>query len=656
MNRLIAFLLFLPVLLLAQMPPYQRNRFTTNTEPDALAVAANSLAGTNKWAGTNIFSDAALTGMDARFGGASMDYGVTNTLLAGTNTWSGPNTFSGPTNNIYNWSLWGNGSFLGGTGMYISSFRADTIYATNLTGPIIPQIMGIAAVQAQSAITNGFEMVSTNFVGGGSNLVGLNASELASGTVPDARLPQFITNHVLVGSVGGTNFTYTDGSGWHNTNNNGSQVSIQMGTIMASNSVAVVFITNSALTITNSGYNPSVAGVGQFYLTNAGAGTILSMGTANQLYLRTNGFVGIGNVPTNALTITGDSSASGTIKADTMTANTMNVTYFNCNGNVAAGGGYAIVWVSGVRMKSGATNVWRLMDSTETATLMANTNGMLYVPSNTFISGTITATNGLIVQPYWTNTHNPVQMDTKHHLWMTAATNGLFILPSTNTTAYVIYRITSTNRWGSLTVTNLDKAPFRDGESLSFNMVGVGSVACYHDGKAWWIASKTKVVMPNAQFSTTNSIVLTSANTAYPVTFGSVDFNNSQGINISSNTTVAGFSNNLTKIWITNSGVYEFTPSLVISNNSGAAKTTRVWFKSYDTNIPNSCTMQIFTGGDISVMTIPFIVSVTNTSCYEIWAQSAETGQALFQDAASGNYPAMPAVICPVKRISDSWP
>lgn len=189
MKKLLAFLLLLPCMLWGAQPPYERNIFSTNTQPDSIAAAAAALAGTNKWAGTNILSTQAIVDLEARFGGSgSMDYGVTNTLKAGTNTWTGPNSFSGTSNVLYNWTLMGAGSFVGGIGMYMSNLSAYNFSATNLSGPIIPQIMGIAAVQSQNAITNGCEMVSTNFTGGGSNLVGLNASALASGTVPTDRM------------------------------------------------------------------------------------------------------------------------------------------------------------------------------------------------------------------------------------------------------------------------------------------------------------------------------------------------------------------------------------------------------------------------------------------------------------------------------------
>lgn len=98
----------------------------------------------------------------------------TNFLLGGSNTWTGPNTFSGSSNVLYNWTLMGNGSFVGGSGMFISNFGAYNLSATNLTGPVLNQIDSAAYAAANHVLTNNYTMVSSNFVGNGSNLVNLS--------------------------------------------------------------------------------------------------------------------------------------------------------------------------------------------------------------------------------------------------------------------------------------------------------------------------------------------------------------------------------------------------------------------------------------------------------------------------------------------------
>lgn len=257
--------------------------------------------------------------------------------------------------------------------------------------------------------------------------------------------------------------------------------------------------------------------------------------------------------------------------------------------------------------------------------------------------------------PIWDGVTTNFTMITNVRTYIVYGTNQLITFPDATTcTPGVQYRVSSTNGWGNFTLTNFTGAQtIRDGVSLAQKYIGVGSVAYMHNGNGQWVvASKTRVVLPNAQFSCTTNIPMTAANTAYPVTFNSTDFNNSQGIALALGTNGTHFS----KMWITNSGEYMFLPSIVEQFTGN--HTIRYWFRSNDTNIPNSCTpAQGAAGGNtIRVITVPFVVNVTRPTSYEIWVQSDNTGDSLPAQAASGNYPLAPSVICPVTRISDPWP
>lgn len=265
-------------------------------------------------------------------------------------------------------------------------------------------------------------------------------------------------------------------------------------------------------------------------------------------------------------------------------------------------------------------------------------------------SDTITATNSTLLQGKHSFVTNFTAVPSIQ-VYNCNGTNQLITLPNcTSTAPWKIYRFVSTNGHGKFTLTNANGAQtIRDGTSLSFINVGIGSPAFYHDGAHWWVASKSKIVMPVAQFSTSTNVPLTLANTSYPVTFDSTDFNNSQGIALGLGTN--GFHS---KMWITNSGQYEFGPSVVQSYNGN--DTIRFWFRKFGTNIANSSTPSKGQNGSIRVITVPFIVNVTEPTPFEIWAESDSTGESLLAQSASGNYPAGPSVICPVKKISDTWP
>lgn len=290
--------------------------------------------------------------------------------------------------------------------------------------------------------------------------------------------------------------------------------------------------------------------------------------------------------------------------------------------------------------------------TTPTVTFISASGGL----EDVIVSGVASATNGVLLQvkPQFTTNFT---CTTNLQTYLCNGTNQLVTLPNAAYVPNVIYRFAVTNGWAKIIITNATGAQtIRDGTSLSFTQVGVGSPAFFSDGAHWWPAARTKLIIPNAQFSCSTNIPLTLATTSYAVTFNSTDFNNSQGIALLAGTNVNGFAS---KMWITNSGQYEFSPSIVI--NFGGNNTVTTWFKKDDVNIPNSATaIKGAAGGSIRCVTIPFVVSVTNPASYEIWVQSTSTGDSLSIQAAGGaapnDMPLSPSVICPVKKISDLWP
>lgn len=263
---------------------------------------------------------------------------------------------------------------------------------------------------------------------------------------------------------------------------------------------------------------------------------------------------------------------------------------------------------------------------------------------------TITATNGVVnvIKP---TTYTNFTCAVSNQIYICNGTNQIVTLPNANANPGVLYRFTSTNGFGSFIITNATGAQtIRDGRSLSLTNIGISPVELVSDGNAWFIAARTKLVFPNAQFSCTTNIPLTAANTAYPVTFNSTDWNNSQGIALG-----AGTNGLASKIWITNAGVYEFAPSVVQS--FGGNNTINFWFMCQGTNVANSATPSKGQNGSIRVITVPFVVNVLGGgTAFEIFAQSDNTAESLLAVAAGGNIPLAPSVICPVKKISDPYP
>lgn len=319
----------------------------------------------------------------------------------------------------------------------------------------------------------------------------------------------------------------------------------------------------------------------------------------------------------------------------------------------------------GIRPGTNIVNYASLVASNVTATSYVTATNILATSSlqvtgtGTNYLGTTFATNfnaiNGVLQNVKTSFSTNFTCTTNQQVYFCNGTNQLVTLPDASTCASVIYRICVTNGWAKVIITNATGTQtIRDGSSLSHTQIGIGNPAFISDGAHWWPASKIKNIMANAQFSCTTNIPLTSAAVAYPVTFNSTDFNNSQGIAL-----LAGTNGLLSKMWITNSGQYEFSPSIVIT--FGGNNTVTTWFRSNGTNISNSATaIKGAAGGSIRCVTIPFLVTVTQPTAFEIWCLSSNTGDSLSIQAAGGSapddYPLSPSVICPVKKISDTWP
>lgn len=298
---------------------------------------------------------------------------------------------------------------------------------------------------------------------------------------------------------------------------------------------------------------------------------------------------------------------------------------------------------------------------TDTIGVTTDAGTSVFTPTEASIAG-VGMTNGQVNAPlgYYQDHYSLDQsfaMFTNKQLYCVAGTNQVVTLIPAAANPWVIYRVTTTNGNGNFTITNSasDNATIRNGIDHTLKQIGVGEVGLFSDGANWQLASKARTVWPNAQFSCTTNIALTTA--ARAVSFNTTDFNNSQGIALLVGTNATW---GHTSIWITNAGQYEFDPSVV--EQFGGNTTVRMWFKSNGTNIPNSMTYCIgASAGTAKVVTVPFQVNVSTPTQFEIWAISTAVSGDSFEAAAAGgaapnDYPLCPSIICPIKRISDPRP
>lgn len=272
-----------------------------------------------------------------------------------------------------------------------------------------------------------------------------------------------------------------------------------------------------------------------------------------------------------------------------------------------------------------------------------------YIGGDLFTSGTVSPTNGLVLQmkpSFYTN----FTCLTNIQYYCCNGTNQLITLPNAANVPGIVFRFGVTNGYAKVIITNANGAQtIRDGTSLSFTQVGIGNPAFISDGAAWWPAARTKVVFPNACWSLTTNLLLT-ADVITNVPFNQLEFNNSQGIAL----VAPG------QFYITNSGQYMLTFSAVI-NGGGNNTSISLWMRQSGVDVPRSRTRQVFTSATAQqCMTVNYIFNVaTNNTYFELYAASHDTGAGIISEAANPTTytaPVQPGVIFTINKISETFP
>lgn len=123
--------------------------------------------------------------------------GGVSALLSSTNTWTGANTLSNASNVFH-----GNGANL--TALNATQLTSGTVPVARVSGSYTG-ITGVGTLAA-GAITTSFGNInigSSTFTGNGSGLSSLNASNISSGTLNNARLDGEVWRHTTSGLTSG---------------------------------------------------------------------------------------------------------------------------------------------------------------------------------------------------------------------------------------------------------------------------------------------------------------------------------------------------------------------------------------------------------------------------------------------------------------------
>ena len=108
------------------------------------------------------------------------------------------------------------------------------------------------------------------------------------------------------------------------------------------------------------------------------------------------------------------------------------------------------------------------------------------------------------------------------------------------------------------------------------------------------------------------------------------------------------------KIYVTNTGVYNFQFSAQLDKSGGSADAVWIWPRINGENVPNSATKIVIDGPNNEVVPAwNFVLVLEAGDYFELAWQSSDTDVIIAAEAAASNYPAIPSIIMTVTWVSN---
>ena len=108
------------------------------------------------------------------------------------------------------------------------------------------------------------------------------------------------------------------------------------------------------------------------------------------------------------------------------------------------------------------------------------------------------------------------------------------------------------------------------------------------------------------------------------------------------------------KIYVANSGVYNFQFSAQLDKTGGGATVVYIWPRINGVNVPNSATKIVIDGPNAEIVPAwNFMLTVSGGDYFELAWQSSDTDVVILEEAASGNIPEIPSIILTVQWVSN---
>ena len=108
------------------------------------------------------------------------------------------------------------------------------------------------------------------------------------------------------------------------------------------------------------------------------------------------------------------------------------------------------------------------------------------------------------------------------------------------------------------------------------------------------------------------------------------------------------------KIYVANTGVYNFQFSAQLDKSGGSADAVWIWPRINGVNVPNSATKVVIDGPNNEIVPAwNFVLVMQAGDYFELAWQSADTDVIIAAEAAASNYPAIPSIIMTVTWVSN---
>lgn len=108
------------------------------------------------------------------------------------------------------------------------------------------------------------------------------------------------------------------------------------------------------------------------------------------------------------------------------------------------------------------------------------------------------------------------------------------------------------------------------------------------------------------------------------------------------------------KIFVNNTGVYNFQFSAQLDKTGGGATTVYIWPRINGVNVPNATTKVVIDGPNNEIVPAwNFVLIMEAGDYFELAWQSSDTAVVILAEAAASNYSAIPSIIMTVTWVSN---